>query len=90
MLYYTETKNPSNTIGFIPADLGLTIDGLSGVRIYNALTINQRFLPKAYPRALKFLITKVDHDISDNNWSTSLGTLSVPNIRFPYKPILTS
>ena len=77
-IIYKETKNPSNTIGFIPADLGLTIDGLSGVKIYNALTINQRFLPKAYPRALKFLITKVDHDISDNNWSTSLGTLSVP------------
>ncbi len=75
---YKKNKKPSNTIGFIPADLGLTIDGLSGVKIYNALTINQRFLPKAYPDSLKFLITKVDHDISDNNWSTSLGTLSVP------------
>ena len=76
---YTETKNPSNTIGFIPADLGLTINGLSGIRIYNALTINQKFLPKAYPKALKFIITKVDHEISNNNWLTSLGTLSVPN-----------
>jgi len=75
---YRKNRKPSNTIGFIPADLGLTIDGLSGVKIYNALTINQRFLPKAYPDSLKFLITKVDHDISDNNWSTSLGTLSVP------------
>jgi lysozyme len=76
---YAETKNPSNTIGFIPADLGLTINGLSGIRIYNALTINQKFLPKAYPKALKFLITKVDHEISNNDWLTSLGTLSVPN-----------
>ena len=75
---YNITKKPSNTIGFIPADLGLTIDGLSGVKIYNALTINQRFLPKAYPNSLKFLITKVDHDISNNNWSTTLGSLSVP------------
>lgn len=80
---YIKTKNPSNTIGFIPADLGLTIDGLSGVKIYNALSINQRFLPKSYPSSLKFIITKVDHDISSNNWKTSLGTISVPKTNPP-------
>lgn len=78
---YNKNKNPSNTIGFIPADLGLTIDGLSGVKIYNALAINQRFLPKSYPSSLKFIITKVDHDISANNWKTSLGTISVPKTK---------
>lgn len=80
---YNKNKNPSNTIGFIPADLGLTIDGLSGVKIYNALAINQRFLPKSYPTSLKFIITKVDHDISANNWKTSLGTISVPKTNPP-------
>lgn len=80
---YNKSKNPSNTIGFIPADLGLTIDGLSGVKIYNALAINQRFLPKSYPTSLKFIITKVDHDISTNNWKTSLGTISVPKTNPP-------
>jgi hypothetical protein len=75
---YTKSKTPSNTIGFIPADLSLTIDGLSGIKIYNALSINQRFLPKQYPLALNFIITKVNHDISNNNWGTSLNTIAVP------------
>ncbi len=75
---YTKSQTPSNTVGFIPADLSLTIDGLSGVKIYNALSINQRFLPKQYPLALNFIITKVNHDISSNNWGTSLHTISVP------------
>ena len=75
---YTKSRTPSNTVGFIPADLSLTIDGLSGIKIYNALSINQRFLPKQYPLALNFIITKVNHDISNNNWGTSLNTIAVP------------
>jgi hypothetical protein len=75
---YSKSRTPSNTIGFIPADLSLTIDGLSGIKIYNALSINQRFLPKQYPLALNFIITKVNHDISSNNWSTSLHSIAVP------------
>jgi hypothetical protein len=82
---YSKSKTPSNTVGFIPADLSLTIDGLSGVKIYNALSVNQRFLPKQYPNALKFIITKVNHDISSNDWSTSLNTISIPKTA-PYDP----
>ena len=78
---YNDSKTPSNTVGFIPADLSLTIDGLSGVKIYNALSINQRFLPKQYPLALNFIITKVNHDISSNDWGTSFSTISVPKTR---------
>jgi hypothetical protein len=82
---YSIEKNPSNTVGFIPADLSLTVDGLAGVKIYNALSINQRFLPKQYPKALKFIITKVNHNISNNNWETGLNTISVPNVVPPSK-----
>ena len=77
-LTYKVTANPSTTIGFIPVDLGLKCDGLSGINIYNALNIRQEFLPPQYPNALEFVITKVDHKISDNDWETSLGTISTP------------
>ena len=77
-LEYELTKNPSNVIGFIPIDANIKIDGLSGVRIYQELEIQQGVLPPAYPRAVKFLITKVNHEISNNDWSTSLGTISTP------------
>ena len=78
---YKNSRTPSNTVGFIPADLSLKVDGLAGVKIYNALSINQRFLPKQYPIALNFIITKVNHNISSNDWDTSFSTISVPKTR---------
>ena len=80
-LYYNETKTPGNSIGFIPVDLSLSFKGLSGIKLYQQLAIRQDFLPKQYPKALKFIITKTDHDISNNDWSTSLGTISIPNVK---------
>ena len=77
---FNETNIPSNTIGFIPADLGLTFKGLSGIKIYQQLAVRQDFLPKQYPKALKFLIKGVNHSISNNDWSTNLTTLSIPNV----------
>jgi hypothetical protein len=77
-LEYETTKNPSNVIGFLPIDANIKIDGLSGIKIYQQLEVQQGVLPAAYPRAVKFLITKVNHEISDNDWTTSLNTISTP------------
>lgn len=75
-----QPSQPSPQIGFIPVSFDINLQGISGIKIYNKLNINQRFLPAQYPEALKFLITRVDHTISDNNWTTNLSTLSIPNI----------
>jgi hypothetical protein len=75
-----QPTQPSPQIGFIPVSFDINLQGISGIKIYNKLNINQRFLPAQYPEALKFLITRVDHKISDNNWNTNLSTLSIPNI----------
>jgi hypothetical protein len=75
---YKLTNIPSNEIGFIPLSFELTLDGISGVKIYNKLNVNNNFLPANYPNSLKFVITKVDHNISDNSWETSLSTISIP------------
>ena len=77
---FNETDTPSNTIGYIPADLSLTFKGLSGIKIYQQLAVRQDFLPKQYSRALKFLIKGVNHSINNNDWSTNLTTLSIPNV----------
>jgi len=66
----------SSLNGFIPVELGLTVDGISGIKIYNKLEINQRFLPASYPNALKFVIRGVNHKIENNQWSTQLETIS--------------
>lgn len=67
-----------STIGFIPVRLSLTIDGLSGIKIYNKLIFNTKFLPSNYPDSIEFLVTQVNHELQDNKWITKLETISVP------------
>lgn len=81
---YKTTSIPSNKAGFIPLSFEVVLDGMSGIKIYNQLNINTKFLPSNYPEALRFIITKVDHQISNNNWETSLSTISIPETN-PYK-----
>jgi len=72
-----QTASPSG-IGFIPINLSLTMDGLSGMKIYQTFTIDSKFLPLNYPEKLNFLIKKVSHNISQNGWETQIESLSIP------------
>ena len=73
------SKNTSTPfIGFIPANLSLTFDGLSGIRIFDKLSIDSKFLPPNYGNTLDFIITSLDHKIVNNKWETSVSTLSIP------------
>lgn len=68
----------SGQVGFIPVSLNLTLQGISGIKIYNKLSVDQRFLPPNYPDSLHFVITKVNHKIVNNEWETELETISIP------------
>ena len=83
---YKKDNIPSSEVGFIPLSFELVLDGISGVKIYNKLKINNKFLPSNYPESLSFIITKVNHNISNNSWDTSLSTISIPRTE-PYKHI---
>jgi hypothetical protein len=83
---YKTNNIPSSEIGFIPLSFELVLDGISGIKIYNKLKINNEFLPSNYPESLSFIITKVNHNISNNSWDTSLSTISIPRTE-PYKYI---
>lgn len=74
----TSKNTASNTIGFIPLEFKLDLDGMTGFKLYNSLFINQQFLPQQYPKAMKFLITAHDHKVSSKGWTTTLKTISVP------------
>jgi hypothetical protein len=74
-----EQKYASPTNGFIPISLGITLEGISGIKIYNYLKVDTRFLPSNYPDNLKFIIKGVNHKISANNWETSLETVVIAN-----------
>jgi hypothetical protein len=61
--------------GFIPFSLGLTMDGISGIKIYNEINVSTRFLPLNYPESLKFIIKGVNHKLSNQDWETTIETI---------------
>ena len=64
--------------GFIPINLGLTIDGLSGPKIYEKIAIPSVFLPSSYKGNIYFILKGISHTISDGMWETSYDTMAVP------------
>ena len=78
---FVKTGSPSTKIGFIPVSMDLTLDGVGGVKMFQRLNINQEYLPSQYPKALEFIITKINHKISNNDWETSFSTISVPKTK---------
>lgn len=75
--YYTQQGNIGG-VGFIPINLELTMKGLSGPRIYESYTINDEILPDNYKNNIQFITKGVAHKISDNDWITTLESLSGP------------
>ena len=70
----------TNQIGMLPINISVTIEGLSGIRIYDKLEVDTRFLPKYYPQTLIWIIKGVSHEIQNNKWYTKLETIAVPKL----------
>jgi len=73
-------KQPTagGTIGFIPFKLNLTLDGISGIKIYNKLEVNTEFLPKVYGKTADLIVTGISHNLSNNDWTTQIETTLIP------------
>lgn len=84
MLQYNEAlnavkqKKASPTIGFLPVNLSLTMDGLSGMKVYQKFSVDSTFLPSNYPTSLQFIIKTIGHTIQNNKWETKIESLVVP------------
>jgi hypothetical protein len=72
----------SPNVGFLPFDLQLTMDGLSGFKIYQKYTIDTAFLPTNYPTSLKFIIKGITQKIEKNEWTTTLESFAIPKNPF--------
>jgi hypothetical protein len=72
---YKNKNYASPTQGLIPFDLGITIDGLSGFRIYNRLLFDTSFFPTSYSTAMRFLLSNISHNVSNQTWETTLETV---------------
>ena len=78
-LQETDEKYASPSSGFIPISLNLTTDGISGVKIYNEINVDTRFLPSNYPESLRFILKGINHKIDNNDWETTLETMVISN-----------
>tara|TARA_B100000035_G_scaffold253851_1_gene223284 strand:- start:1414 stop:6495 length:5082 start_codon:yes stop_codon:yes gene_type:complete len=85
-------KEPNKFVGggtgFIPFKLNITLDGISGFKIYQKLKVDTDFLPDGYAVTTEFIITGVDHVLRDNDWETNLKLIMLPKFE-DYKEIVT-
>lgn len=64
--------------GFIPIDLSIEMEGLSGILLYQKLLTTEEILPKSYAEKIDFIVMSLNHSIDKGGWSTTINTLSVP------------
>ena len=79
---------------FLPFNLTLTMDGISGMKLYQKFLITDDILPPSYEKdGVDIQLKGINHKIDVSGWETTLETLSVPaNPLSPIKrpPQLTS
>ena len=68
--------NPEiNFKALIPFELEMVLDGIGGFVIGQIFTVNKNILPKDYyNKNLGFIITGISHDLSKNDWITTIKT----------------
>jgi hypothetical protein len=71
-------KASAGSIGFIPYNINFSMDGISGIKIYNELSVDTSFLPPGYTKTTDFIVTGVDHKIADGDWETNITTTLIP------------
>jgi putative chitinase len=81
----TDKNAASPNGGFLPFDLSLTMDGLSGMKVYQKYIIDTTYLPSNYPTSLEFLIKGITNTIQGNDWSTTIESIAIPKNPFGSK-----
>ena len=74
-----QTGGSSPLAGFLPISLELTIDGLSGMKVFQTYTVPNSFLPAAYPKAFDFILKKYSHNVTKDGWTTKFESFSIPS-----------
>jgi len=65
------------TSTFLPFDMSLEIDGLSGFTVFNALRVNEDVLPVSYQnQGTSLMLSAMDQQIDDSGWKTTLSCIT--------------
>lgn len=67
-------QDPSSALNdsVFPLNLSVTIDGLEGIEFGDYITSG--WLPRKYQKGLHFMVTKISHKITVNDWTTDIET----------------
>jgi len=64
---------------FLPFDLTIEMDGLSGMKMWEKFLIDERVLPPSYGEdSVDIQISGINHTVDSNGWRTSLNTQASP------------
>jgi hypothetical protein len=78
-VFYFAKNKYINAPFFLPFNLKLTMDGLSGVRLFEKFKVSKGVLPKTYDEdKVSLLIKAVSHEVNTKSWTTSIETVSTP------------
>jgi N-acetyl-anhydromuramyl-L-alanine amidase AmpD len=80
-------KYATASTGFLPFSLSLTMDGISGIKIYQKYSVDTDFLPSNYPTSLEFLVSGIENSINGNKWTTKIESIAIP--KNPFSPSST-
>jgi hypothetical protein len=81
LAYLSRIDRSNNFNGIIPTELSVTLDGIGGIVIGNLFRINEDIIPKGYKsqpfRNVAYIVTRVNHDIQNNDWVTTLNAYPI-------------
>ena len=65
---------------FLPFNLKLKMDGISGMKLYERFKVSDNILPPSYNQEdVDLIVKEINHTVDTNGWITEIGTLSAPS-----------
>ena len=74
---YDETTGKAGPAGIVPFEVGIEMDGISGIKIGEAFKINEEIMPNKYNGVIGFIVTGVNHKVANNRWTTLLKAQTI-------------
>ena len=69
---------------FLPFNLSLEVEGLSGMKLFQKFKISNDILPSSYENDnIDIIVKALNHSIDVQKWSTTIDTISVPAFNPP-------
>lgn len=67
---------------FLPFNLNLELEGISGIRLFEKFRITDDILPPSYEKdSVDIIVKGINHSVDTKKWSTTIDTLSVPRFQ---------